>query len=162
MNWMLFITIAWFGSPEAVQENVTVSFKIPALRVSPYHRPYVAVWIETEKRDGVKTLLIWHEKEEWLKDLRQWWRKLGRNGEPPVDGVSGATPKPGDYSIEWDGLDDDGNPLPPGTYYLNIEAARENGGRDFHRQKVVLGKKMPQSYTFDGDLELSDVVISIH
>lgn len=161
MNWFLLFLSAWFGSPEVAKENVTVSFKIPALQVSPYHRPYVAVWVETEARDGVKTLIIWHEKEDWLKDLRQWWRKLGRNGEPSVDGISGATPKPGTYSVEWNGLDAEGKPLPPGTYYLNIEAVRENGGRDFHRQKVILGKKVAQNYTFAGDVELSDVVITI-
>ena len=42
----------------------------------------------------------------------------------PADGISGATRAPGRYSI----------PLPatlkPGNYVLNVEAARETGGRE--------------------------------
>jgi hypothetical protein len=42
----------------------------------------------------------------------------------PADGVSGATRAPGQYTI----------PIPadvkPGRYVLNVEAARETGGRE--------------------------------
>lgn len=151
-----------FIGPEVAKEKVTVHFTVPVLDVSPYHRPYVAVWVETEQREGIKTLIVWHEGHDWLKDLRQWWRRLGRSAVPPIDGVSGATPKPGQYSVVWDGLNADGQPVEPGTYIINIEAARENGGRDFHRQKIVIGQNASQNYRYEGKVELKDVKITVH
>ena len=29
--------------------------------------------------------------------------------------------EPGDYSVEWDGRDDDGEPLPKDTYYCQLQ-----------------------------------------
>ncbi|MDJ0837632.1 MAG: DUF2271 domain-containing protein [Acidobacteriota bacterium] len=157
----VWIALLLSGNPVAM-EKITVELVVPVLKVRPYHRPYVAVWLETTERKGVRTIAVWHEQEEWLKDMRQWWRKLGRNGKPPFDGVSGATRKPGTYTLHWEVKDSAGRPLPPGEYYLNIEAAREEGGRDFLRQKVQLGARETQEYTLAGDLELGKVVIKIN
>lgn len=161
MQILALLCIAWFGGPDLGQEQVSISFEIPRLKVNPYHKPYVAVWVETEDRTGLETVVVWYEGKDWLKDLRQWWRKLGRDYPEGIDGVTGATQKPGPYTITWNGLDAQGKPVPNGTYYINIEAARENGGRDFHRQKVVLGGKEPQNYTYAGNVELRDVVITV-
>ncbi|MEG3089433.1 DUF2271 domain-containing protein [Sphingomonas sp. PB4P5] len=110
----------------------TVTVTIPRLSVAEYHRPYVAVWIEPAGGGAARTLAVWYEVKKggnepgtkWLSDLRAWWRKGGRSLTLPADGVSGATRAPGQYSI----------PLPadlkPGAYVLNVEAARETGGRE--------------------------------
>lgn len=138
--------------------EVKIDIEIPDLKVSPYHRPYVAIWLETESREGVTTIAVWHEKDEWLKDLRQWWRKCGRY--EGVDGVSGATRKPGQYSLTWDGKNPAGESIQPGTYYLNFESAREEGGREFLRQKIEL-RGGPQSFEIQGTSELGLVKVEL-
>ena len=149
-------------------EQLTVDLQLPALDVNPYHRPYVAVWIETPQRKGVATLAVWHERSDWLKDMRQWWRKLGRANQvaieqqaPYFDAISGPTRKPGHYQLVWQGLDNAGHAVPAGDYWLMIEASREEGGRDFKRQKIQWGQHRPQVYTLQGDVELGEIRLSI-
>lgn len=151
---LMFCLVAWSGP-----QDVSITFEVPAIDAQPYHKPYVAVWVETLERKGLHSIAVWHEKDDWLKDLRQWWRKLGRGGAS-FDGVSGATRKPGIYTVNWNASDASGKQLPPGEYYLNIEAAREQGGRDFIRQKIQLGQGA-QEYKVDGDLELGSIVIRV-
>lgn len=110
----------------------TVSVTIPRLSVAEYHRPYVAVWLEPAGGGAARTLAVWYDVRKggaepgtkWLSDLRAWWRKGGRSLALPANGVSGATRAPGTHAI----------PLPadlrPGAYVLNVEAARETGGRE--------------------------------
>lgn len=110
----------------------TVSVTIPRLPVAEYHRPYVAVWIEPAGGGAARTLAVWYDVKKggaepgtkWLADLRAWWRKGGRSLRLPADGVSGATRAPGTHRIA---LPAD---LRPGAYVLNVEAARETGGRE--------------------------------
>ncbi|MBP8256458.1 MAG: DUF2271 domain-containing protein, partial [Opitutaceae bacterium] len=77
--------------------QLTATVEIPQLDVSEYHRPYVALWIEGPDR-SVVNVGVWYdvdmkkdEGESWLKDLRQWWRKSGRDLNLPIDGLSGPT-----------------------------------------------------------------------
>ena len=110
----------------------TVTVTIPRLNVAEYHRPYVAVWPEPQGGGAARTLAVWYDVKKggqepgtkWLSDLRAWWRKGGRSLNLPANGVSGATRAPGQHTI----------PLPadlkPGAYVLNVEAARETGGRE--------------------------------
>lgn len=110
----------------------TIGVTIPRLPVAEYHRPYVAVWLEPAGGGAARTLAVWYDVKKagnepgtkWLADLRAWWRKGGRSLALPANGVSGATRAPGTYAI----------PLPadlkPGAYVLNVEAARETGGRE--------------------------------
>ncbi len=119
---------------------ITVEIVQPKLDETPYHRPYVAVWLETPKRKAVATLAVWHGEDKWLKDLRQWWRKVGRSAKAEIDTVSGASRRPDQYIIEWDGKDNHGQPVPAGKYLLNVEAVREEGGRDYLRQQIEIGQ----------------------
>ena len=110
----------------------TVTITIPRLSVAEYHRPYVAVWVEPAGGGAARTLAVWYDMKKagkepgtkWLADLRAWWRKGGRSLSLPANGVSGATRAPGQYSLQ---LPAD---LKPGAYVLNVEAARETGGRE--------------------------------
>lgn len=154
--------LMWGPVADATQQTTVIEMELqlPELDVRPYHRPYVAVWLETLDRKGVHTILVWHEQDDWLKDMRQWWRKLGRSGAPPYDGVSGATRKPGMYRLSWDGLDASGNAVAAGRYFLNVEAAREDGGREFLRQEIELGAG-GQTFTLQGEHELGTVKIRV-
>lgn len=118
----------------ALAADITVSVEIPRLSVAAYHRPYVAVWIERPDNTAVRTLAVWYEVsnvaegEDWLKDMRTWWRRGGRALNLPMDGVSSATKAPGRHALTVPGarLRD----LPAGDYVMVVEAARELGGRE--------------------------------
>ncbi|MDR5837083.1 DUF2271 domain-containing protein [Caballeronia sp. LZ034LL] len=126
------------GAAHAVEMNVTVT--IPSLGVAEYHRPYVSMWIEKADQTPVATLAVWYdgkkkggEGTKWLKDMRQWWRKAGRDLNMPADGISGATRAPGEQVISFsDGRAPLGK-LAPGDYQLVVEAARETGGHEVVR-----------------------------
>ena len=164
MNHLLgkvFLLAAIVFSHTAIAETVEITVTVPEIDTNPYHRPYVAVWVETMEREGVHTIAVWHEQEEWLRDMRQWWRKLGRKKQPSYDAVTGATRKPGRYSVNWDLKDAEGKTIPAGEYYISVEAAREEGGRGYFRQKVVLGENKKQEYSLPGEIELGEVAIKI-
>lgn len=124
-------TLAPAVAPAAADAS-TVTVTIPRLTVAEYHKPYVAIWLEPAGGGQARTLALWYDVKKggnepgtkWLADLRAWWRKGGRSMNLPANGVSGATRAPGQYRI----------PLPadlkPGQYVLNVEAARETGGRE--------------------------------
>lgn len=115
-----------------------ISLQLPVIETSQYHRPYVAVWVEDAQQQPVKLIALWVEKPDWLKDLRRFWRKIGRSDTALVDAVSGATQKPGTYTLYWDGKDDQAQPLAAGQYTLLVEAAREQGGRSLVKQAFTL------------------------
>lgn len=128
--------LLWHGTASA--GSADIQLEIPAIETSQYHRPYVAVWVEDEQQSPVRLIALWTEKPDWLKDLRRFWRKIGRSDNQLVDAVSGATRKPGSYTLTWDGKDDKGTDLPAGKYTLFVEAAREQGGRSLLKQEFVL------------------------
>lgn len=137
----------------------TISVTVPRLSVAEYHKPYVAVWLEPEGGGAARTLAVWYDVKKggnepgtkWLADLRAWWRKGGRSMAMPANGISGATRAPGQYNI----------PLPadvkPGRYVLNVEAARETGGREL--VQVPLSVPNPQGRA-TGSHELGAIAIS--
>lgn len=126
-------TFALIGGVIAAPASAsTVTVTIPKQDVAEYHRPYVAMWVEPVGGGAARTVALWYETKKtgkdagtkYLADLRAWWRKGGRSMTVPADGVSGATRAPGQYSVK---LPDN---LKPGQYVLNVEAARETGGRE--------------------------------
>lgn len=137
-------------------KKVKIELTQPELSANPYHRPYVAVWVETLEREPVATVAVWHEQDKWLKDLRQWWRKIGRQGQG-LDGRTGATVKPGQYTLFWDGKDSKGKDMPEGKYLLNVEAAREEGGRSYLRETITLGT--PVTTTLAAEPEIGPVTL---
>ncbi len=107
-----------------------VDFDIPELNVAEYRRPYIAIWISDATGQPVQSLLVAGDGSRWLRELRQWWRKLGRGDDSLVDATAGATRKPGRYHVEWDGRDLQGKKVVSGKYVLQVEVAREHGGHE--------------------------------
>ncbi|WDG10971.1 DUF2271 domain-containing protein [Vibrio campbellii] len=130
-----------FAAPLPDSAKVDFEFELPKIDTSMYARPYVALWIEDEKRKPVKTIQLWVGKDEWLKDLRSWWRKVGRYDRELVDAVTSATRPAGQYRFVWDGTNDDGQRIEQGDYTLHVEVVREHGGRNYLRQKIQLADK---------------------
>ncbi|MEH3157924.1 MAG: DUF2271 domain-containing protein [Sphingomonas taxi] len=137
----------------------TVTVTIPRQNVAEYHKPYVAVWLEPAGGGTARTVALWYETKKtgkeagtkYLADLRAWWRKGGRSMTVPADGISGATRAPGQYTIK---LPED---VKPGQYVLNVEAARETGGREL--VTVPLTVPNPAARTA-GKTELGAIAVS--
>ncbi len=157
---LLFIAL-WLLPNITHAQTITVSVEIPDIKTSPYHKPYVAVWIETPKREGVHTLAFWRQQADWFKDLRQWWRKIGRNQSPDYQAVAGATRKPGVYSLQWDGKLTSGKMLPAGEYLLHVESVREQGSREYLQQAFTYPSDNKQVFTIEGKQEIGTVTLSI-
>ena len=152
-----FVLVA--GAIAAPAAASTVNVTVPRLNVAEYHKPYVAVWVEPAGGGAARTLAVWYDVKKagnepgtkWLSDLRAWWRKGGRSLAMPANGISGPTRAPGRYAI----------PLPhdlkPGAYTLNVEAARETGGREL----VTVPLTVPDvAGRASGAAELGAVVLS--
>ncbi|WP_076068407.1 DUF2271 domain-containing protein [Sphingomonas montana] len=137
----------------------TISVTIPRLPVAEYHKPYMAIWLEPAGGGAARTLAVWYDVRKggnepgtkWLSDLRAWWRKGGRSLALPANGVSGATRAPGRYILT---LPTD---LKPGAYVLNVEAARETGGRELVTVPVTVPNGAAQA---TGKTELGAVTLS--
>lgn len=117
--------------------ELAIEIEIPRLDVAEYHRPYVAAWIESPDGQVAAQLSVWYdigmrdnEGTKWLKDLRQWWRRGGRDLDMPVDGLSAATRPVGRHPLKFDSTKPPLAGLAAGEYRLMVEASREVGGRE--------------------------------
>ncbi len=152
----------------AIGAELTVKFDIPQLNVAEYHKPYVAIWLERADQSVASNLAVLYDVKKkdnagtkWVKDLRQWWRKSGRDLELPLDGVSGATRSTGEQTMSFGAARTQFDKLPPGDYKLVIEAAREAGGRELVRLPVKLPLKGAQTASASGKEELGKVTLKI-
>jgi FAD:protein FMN transferase len=120
-------------------------------------RPYVAVWVEDENHAAVRTIAIWHERDRYLPELKSWYLKyrgLYDTDKSALSTVSSATRSPGKYTLKWDGKDDQGNVVKPGTYTIKIEATREHGTYQLMRQ-VLVWNGTPQHFDLPGNVEIA-------
>ena len=166
-----FVTLSMTGAlaaPAAFAAEMTVSVEIPRLNVAEYHRPYVALWLEKPDQSFIGNLAVWYdlklkdnEGTKWLKDMRQWWRKSGRELTMPVDGLSSATRAPGEHKITVALDKAPVKDLAPGDYHLVIEAAREVGGRELLRVPFRWPVTAAESPKVKGEHELGHVTIDI-
>lgn len=156
MRAKLTFTALGLLSSAAQAQSLDVGVELPSMNVAEYHRPYVAVWISHPDHTVAANLAVWYQLddgpeghgEDWLKDIRQWWRRTGRSLEMPVDGVSSATRAPGQYTLSFSSDDERLSALEVGSYVLHVEASREVGGREM--------VSIPFEWSEDGEAELSD------
>ncbi|MFL6658394.1 MAG: DUF2271 domain-containing protein [Massilia sp.] len=152
----------------AVGAELTVKFDLPQLNVAEYHRPYVAVWLERADQSVVSNLAVLYDVKKkdnggakWVKELRTWWRKSGRDLSLPMDGVSGATRATGEQTLNFGPAKAQIDKLPAGDYKLVVEAARESGGRELVKVPFTLPLKAKQAFSARGKEELGDVSLQI-
>src|SRR5690606_31859231 len=98
---------------------------------------------------------------KWLPDLRQWWRKSGRNLDLPVDGVTGPTRPVGKHVIKVDAASPRLAKLQAGQYTLVVEAVREVGGRELLKIPFTWPATGTQAGKAQGSSELGAVSLSI-
>ena len=152
----------------ALAADLELSLEIPRLTVAEYHRPYVAIWIEDPDKTAVKTLAVWYdvklknnEGTNWLKDMRQWWRKSGRELAMPADGLSSPTRAPGEHQVAFAADKGPLAGLPAGEYRLAVEAAREVGGREMLRIPFQWPPKTAETLGAKGEHELGQLSLAI-
>ena len=97
-----------------------------------FRSPYVAIWVSDVDNKPVRTLFMVGRYKEWHEGNHVWWR-LNRAKLDTLFARSLSTRGSGTYKVYWDGVDDDGRPVPPGRYRINVETSREGGGHS-HRQ----------------------------
>ena len=156
------------ASSWAVAADLSVKFELPRLNVAEYHKPYVAIWIENADQTIASNLAVLYDVkmkdkggEKWVKDLRTWWRKAGRDAALPIDGVSGATRPPGTHTMKFDAARNKLDQLPAGDYKLVVEAAREAGGRELVRVPFTWAGKGKLTADAAGKEELGAVSLQV-
>lgn len=125
--------------PSNFQVAIAIDLNAQAKPGRKMKRPFVAVWVEDSTGKRVRTVAVWGRERKYLRELRVWW-KLAQTQPEWAATVTRATRNAGQHRIEWDGKDDQGQPLPMGTYTLTIEASREHGTYAIQRGTIVCGK----------------------
>lgn len=161
----LLLALAACGGP-VTAADLSLSLEIPQLPVAEYHRPYVAVWIEGADQSIAANLAIWYQVRgdhtKWLPDLRQWWRRGGRDLKVPVDGLTGATRPVGQHLLKFDAAQAPLATLKPGQYVVVVEAVREVGGREAVRIPFEWPIKAARRESAKGSKELGAVALSLN
>ncbi|MEJ8814882.1 DUF2271 domain-containing protein [Variovorax ureilyticus] len=162
--------VALLGAP-AFAGGLSVNIDVPRLNVAEYHRPYIAAWIERPDQSVATTLAVWYdvknkgngegEGTKWLKDLRQWWRRTGRELQMPVDGVSSATRPAGKHQLAFTEGSVQLPKLAPGAYKLHVEAAREVGGREIVSIPFQWPPAKAETATVAGSSELGEIRLDL-
>ena len=152
-------TAASPASPAAFADDLelVVNLEINLQKEGFSKRPYVAVWVENQDHAAVRTIAVWHGSDRYLPELKSWYLKyrgLYETDKAALSTVSSATRSPGKYTLKWDGKDDQGNLVKPGTYIIKIEATREHGNYRLIRQELVCNGT-PQHIDLPGNVEIA-------
>jgi hypothetical protein len=162
---LLIAQFAAFAGVSAAAD-LTLNVEIPNLPVAEYHRPYVAIWVEDGSQAIAANLAVWYQVRgdhtKWLPDLRQWWRRGGRDLKVPVDGLTGATRPVGQHLLKFDAAQAPLVSLKPGQYTVVVEAVREVGGREAVRIPFEWPIKAARRESAKGNKELGAVALSLN
>ena len=154
------------GASPGFAAELELNVEIPTLPVAEYHRPYVAIWIEGADQAIAANLAVWYQTRgdhtKWLPDLRQWWRRGGRDLKVPVDGLTGATRPVGQHILKFDAAAEPLAKLAPGKYELVVEAVREVGGREAVRIPFDWPIKGAKQGSAQGTKELGAVALKLN
>ena len=168
MRILLTFGLTGLAAAPALAAEMEISVEVPKLDVAEYHKPYVAIWLEGPDKKVAANLAVWYEVvkrdnegQKWLKDLRQWWRRTGRELKLPADGLTSATRAPGAHTIKFDGSNAALKDLAAGEYQLIVEAAREVGGREVLRIPMQWPPKEGASLSAKGASELGAVAVKV-
>ncbi|HPF02296.1 MAG TPA: DUF2271 domain-containing protein [Bacteroidales bacterium] len=124
------------------------------------HRPFVAVWVENEESEPVRTISVWYNSNRWLPDLKRWYAKHFELARKPdfVDAITGATRSAGKYTLKWNLKDDNGTAVAPGKYTVYIEVVREKGTYQLISKEIELNEN-PKRINLEGGVEVASAAI---
>lgn len=145
--------------------ELTLTIELSLIDGYRVRRPYVAVWIEDEKRLPIRTIALWFRKYKYLDELRAWSLAESARSQSEdtriINSVSSATRPPGRYTFNWNGTDDFGKPVKAGKYTVLIEAAREHGTYQLMRQAMDFNGS-PEQFQFPGHVEIASASLDYH
>ncbi len=119
----------------------------------------IAIWIENETGDFIKTLLVYGNKR--LTHLNTWQESTNNAGTEynKVDAVTGATRlKHGELTCSWDGTDYNKALVPDGKYYLCMELTDKNETGNYSSFEFTKNDK-PVDKTPSSEESFSDITI---
>ena len=167
VRYSIALSAAALGVP-ALAADQAVGVEVPRLTVAEYHRPYVAMWVERADQGVAANLAVWYatakkdgEGAKWLKDMRQWWRRSGRELQVPADGLTSATRPAGKHKLSFNDSAKPLGKLPPGDYKLVVEAARESGGRELLSIPFQWPPAKAQQLSAQGSSKLGEVTLEL-
>jgi hypothetical protein len=127
----------------------------------------VAVWVERADNSVAATLSVWYDTKmrdaegtKWLKDMRQWWRRTGRELTMPIDGVTQPTKPAGKHALSFA---EGSNPLPklaPGQYKLRWKRPRSGRPRTGDHS-VRMARQAGHQPERQGQTELGDITLEL-
>ena len=135
--------------------QVTMTLPLTSGRSSK--RPYVAVWVEDSSNKLVRVLAIWVGKSKYYSTLSTLWNVLGGNFHQ-FRPVTRATRSAGKYDLVWDGLDNNRNPVPLGSYRITVETNQEDGTYAKQVGTIEVGDR-PASTTLPATTNFDAVVV---
>jgi hypothetical protein len=146
----LSITLLLFllgGEVFAKSGIVTISYTLSRKQVWASNQ--IAVWIEDDKGNFVKTLFAtdYMAKKKGFKArpmmCPEWVKAadLHNLAQAQIDAISGPTQKPGKVSLEWDCTDAKGNPVASGVYVYKIEGSIYWENRVLWTGRISVGDK---------------------
>jgi hypothetical protein len=119
-------------------------------------RPFVAIWVENTQQKTIRTIALWYNKPRWLPDLKEWYRKNQADYKPgmkDMNTISSATRPAGNYTIKWDGKNDQGEYVSNDNYTICIELAREHGTYQIIKQEISC-KSKAEEYMLQSNAEV--------
>jgi len=144
--------------PTKYQVSITITLKTPTGNAQQIRRPYVAVWVEDANAKRVRTVAVWGNAPKYLPDLPEWW-KLAQQDQAWAATVTRATRPAGQHRIAWDGLDDQGKPLPSGTYTVFLEVNRQRGSHAIGSTKIDCNR-LPAQAVIPASAEYGQATLS--
>lgn len=165
---LFIVSILLLFTTTALADELVLTVELPRLSVAEYHKPYVSAWVENDATQVVAPLLLWYgmnmpkeEGKEWLKDMRLWWRRIGRSAELPIDGATGATRGPGQHILNFTIGKAPLPALAEGQYTLVVEAVREVGGREMLKIPFSWPVDQGKSKQVKGQHELGEIRLEL-
>ena len=124
---LIATALSLFAQSAAAQAQLYITVEFPDFR-GPTEPPYLALWYSDSV--GKTPLLVQRDKVKWLKDLKTFWRHLGRYQRQQADAVTSATRRTHSQNYTFS------VPEHQGPLTLWLEVARENGQRELLKAPV--------------------------
>jgi len=134
--------------------QVTITLPLTAARSSK--RPYVAVWVDDSSGNLVRVLAVWGDNSKYWSELSTVWNHVHGKADQ-FRAVTRATRPAGKYELVWDGLNNEHNPVPPGSYRITVETNQEHGTYAKQAGTITVGDSpttvtLPSTANFDAVL----------
>ncbi|MDR2633320.1 MAG: DUF2271 domain-containing protein [Treponema sp.] len=130
----------------AAQSPGSVDIRFSYLRQAGSGSNQFAIWVEDAQARVIKTIYAtrftaqggWERRPE---SIPQWIKQSGlaRMNQAQIDAFTGVTPRAGSLRYQWDGTDQKGAPVPPGTYQVYVEASLRGENRVVYQAPVEIG-----------------------